>query len=147
VSLNVKRGWLLALHVREYEQAQADFARAMTAQPQNAEALSGLGYTAACRKSADDAEKYAVQALLQGGGDYLTLHNVACIYARLYRNTPSASPAYQDLAVELLGRDLELWRHGGAQAPNALQLIQADDELRVLDSSPTFQALLRDVRP
>lgn len=63
----------------QYDQAEADFAQILTVQPQHAEASSGLGYVSACQNSRKEAEKYAVQALLRGGGDYLTLHNVACI--------------------------------------------------------------------
>ena len=82
VKLLVQRGWLLAA-LQDQGAAQADFEKAVAEQPEHAEAHSGLGYVLACRKKGAEARREANLALLHGGGDYLILHNVACIYGEL----------------------------------------------------------------
>lgn len=135
-ALRRKRAWLLAQYTGDFEQSAADFATVLSVDPQDEEALSGLGYVAACQNLSESAEKFALQAVLYGGGDYLTLHNVACIYARLFRNSHRENKAYQEMATSLLNRDVELWQRGGRRGPDALRAIEADTELDVLHFTP-----------
>jgi tetratricopeptide (TPR) repeat protein len=111
--LLVERGWVL-IDAERYEQAQADFARVLRTDPHHSEAATGLGYVRACQGSGAFAQKQATEALLYGAGDYLVLHNVACIYGRLSRDDAARATDYQDTAVALLRRAVELWELGGA---------------------------------
>ena len=110
VKLLIKRGWAFGnLTPAQYEPAEEDFARALKLDASNAEAHTGLGYVRACREAPADAQHEAAAALLHGGGDYLILHNIACIYARLSRSDKKRETAYQDLTIDLLRRAVDLW--------------------------------------
>ena len=63
-----------------------------------------------------------VLALLNGPGDYLVLHNLACIYAELSRTDRGQAEQHQDAAMALIGRAVEVWRRGGT-GPNEIALI------------------------
>src|SRR5262249_40220491 len=80
--LRVQRGWAYEL-LNQREKAAADFAAAARTDPKNAEAHTGLGYVHALRQLRPEAQLEAELALLHGSGDYLVLHNSACIYAAL----------------------------------------------------------------
>ena len=61
--------------------AKEDFAALLRLEPTNADGHAGLGYLAALRKSATEAQREAVHGLLNGAGDYLAMHNLAMAYA------------------------------------------------------------------
>src|SRR5262249_579060 len=56
--------------------------------PTDAEAHTGLGYFSACKKEIPIALRHANLAQLYGGGSYLILHNVACVYSKLSDGDP-----------------------------------------------------------
>ncbi len=141
--LHVKRGWVL-VRLQEYARARADFVGALRTEPTNAEAHTGLGYVRACQGDAADALEQASQALLHGAGDYLVLHNVACIYGRLSRDDAARATAYQDTALAFLRRAVELWKWGGA-GPNEMQLIRQEGAFpAAMRDREDFRDLLKD---
>lgn len=145
VKMLVKRGWAWEkVRPPRYDKGRADFAAAVAIDPHNAEAHAGLGYFAASLKDSADAQRHANQAILHGAGDYLILHNVACVFATLSRHEPARAREYQDLALDLLRREVELWRKGGATGPNAQRLIAVESAFPpALKARPEFQELLR----
>jgi tetratricopeptide (TPR) repeat protein len=132
-ALRIQRGWAY-VQERRQEQAEADFARAVLLDPTNAEAHTGFGYLLAGGQKYAAAQREAAEALLRGPGDYLVLHNVACIYALLARGDKEWAAQYRDMTITLLGRAVELWRQGGAGPPDEIQLINNepafDDSLK-----------------
>ncbi len=143
VKLLVKRGWVYA-QLRQYEKAHEDFATAIAAQPDHAEAHAGLGYAQACRKSRAEALRQANLAVLRGGGDYLILHNVACIYGELAEVDPSRTKEYEDLALDQLQRAVELWARDRSTL-NEIHLIKGESAFhKSLRARPEFRKLLRD---
>jgi Flp pilus assembly protein TadD len=144
VKLLTKRGWLYVdpRLPPQYDEAEADFKEALGVEPKNAEAHAGLGYVRACRKARDEAHWEADLALLYGAGDYLTLHNIACIYGELSRSDDGRVSEHQDLALTVLQRATELWSRDRA-GPNEIELIK--DEVafpKPLRERPEFQKLL-----
>ncbi len=141
VRLRVKRGWAYEkLQPPDYEKAQADFAAALELDPSHAEAHTGLGYIQACRNQDAEARRQAHRAILHGAGDYLVLHNVACIYGRLAQDGKQAAE-YENLAIDQLRRAVELWKRDRS-GPNELQLIQVDQAFSpALRARPEFQKL------
>jgi tetratricopeptide (TPR) repeat protein len=131
VELLVKRGWS-HVNFKQFDKAQADFARAVREAPSNAEARTGLGYVRACQKAAGEAGKEADLALLHGAGDYLILHNVACIHAALSQADARRAAEHQDRAVAVLQRAVELWKLGGA----------GPDEIQQIRNEPAFPPAL-----
>src|SRR5207244_10835593 len=93
-----------------YDKAQDDFARVIHDHPGHAEAHAGLGYVHACRNRNAEAQREANLALLHGAGDYLVLHNIACIYAELSAVDNPRLQEYQNLALDELGRAVQLWK-------------------------------------
>ena len=86
-------------------------------------------------------------ALLHGGGDYLVLHNIACVYARLSQTDAARAVECEDLTIDHLRRAVELWRKGGS-GPDELQLIQDESAFHArLRARPEFQQLLRPPAP
>jgi tetratricopeptide (TPR) repeat protein/predicted Ser/Thr protein kinase len=140
----VKRGWAYEkLEPPKYAEAQNDFAAALRLEPMHAEAHTGLGYIQACRQRDAGARREAGQAILHGGGDYLILHNVACIYAKLAQTDAQRTVEYEDLALDHLRRGVELWRKGGT-GPSAVELIQVEPAFAPsLRDRPEFQELLK----
>lgn len=137
IKTRVKRGWAQAdLMPPRYDDARDDFEEALKQDPTHAEAYAGLGYVQACRKAAAEARRAAGLALLHGAGDYIVLHNVACIYAKLAQADPKQAKDFEDIALDLLRREVELWKKGG-KGPNALQLIRQE---------PSFHKALKDRR-
>ncbi|MFO0952513.1 MAG: tetratricopeptide repeat protein [Isosphaeraceae bacterium] len=142
VKLLIKRGWALEL-AKQHALAQADFAAAAAADPENAEAHSGLGYVRAVQKLLPDAQREAELALLHGGESYLVLHNVACIYAALSQNAENQGSAYQDVAMALLRSAVKLWKRSGT-GPNELDLMRGEPAFEPMRGRKDFQDLLRD---
>jgi Flp pilus assembly protein TadD len=142
VKLRVQRGWACEREQQD-EQAEADFREAARLDPGNAEAHTGLGYLQARGKKCAEAQRSAARALLHGAGDYLVLHNVACIYAVLAQTDNGRAAGHQDMAIALLRRAVELSRRGGA-GPEEAELIKHEKAFdRSLRARPDFQKLIR----
>jgi hypothetical protein len=75
-------------------------------------------------------------ALLWGGGDYIVIHNTACIFAVLADNEPSLAKEYRDLLFEQLRRALERWEDGGRTEPSEIRLINEESAFRSLREHP-----------
>jgi serine/threonine protein kinase len=119
----VKRGWARDNTKSADPEASAkDFAAAVRLDPKHAEAHTGLGYMYACLKKTGLAERHAQQALLHGGGDYLVLHNVACIYAKLSSFDAQHGTEYEDRAIDLLERGVELYNRTKVGPDPVLQI-------------------------
>ena len=143
--LRLKRGWALA-NERRYTEARTDFSRAVQLDPGSAEALAGVGYVLACEKAPAEAQQRAAEALLHGAGDYLVLHNVASIYARLAEDDNERRTAYEDTALGLLRRGVELWKQGRT-SPSAIELMEAEPAFERLRRRREFQDLLQREAP
>lgn len=141
-ALLVKRGWLQVLRLRNGDGAIADFEAALKANPENAEAHSAHGFLLALQNPSTDAERAALRAILHGAGDYLILHNVACIYAELAIGTPDKADGYEQSALDILERGLALWQKGNRSGPDATQLARAESSFRNLAKREAFQRLL-----
>jgi tetratricopeptide (TPR) repeat protein len=139
--LRIKRGWAWE-QLNQHDKASADFAAAARADPENAEAHTGLGYVHALGKLPPDAQRESDLALLHGGDDYLVLHNVACIYAALSQSDDTRATAYLDVSIALIRRALHLWKKS-ATGPNELDLIKAEPAFKPLQERKDFQDLLR----
>lgn len=141
-TLLVKRGWLLALRLNGPNEAVADFEAALQVNSENAEAYSARGFLLAPGNPSMSAERAALQAILHGAGDYLILHNVACIYAELAARSPARGPDYEQAALDVLSRGLRLWQQGNRSGPNAIQLARHEPSFRILSTRAGFLNLL-----
>src|SRR5262249_14160455 len=95
----VKRGWAYVnLTPPLTDKARQDFGRVVRLDPRHAEARAGLGSVQASRKPPAEARRQAALALLHGAGDYLVLHNIACVYARLAQTDVARAAEYEDQA-------------------------------------------------
>jgi Flp pilus assembly protein TadD/tRNA A-37 threonylcarbamoyl transferase component Bud32 len=137
-----KRGWILAqIPGRpQQEKAREAFHALLRLEPQSADARAGLGYLAALGKSPTEAQREALHGLLNGSGDYLALHNLACIYAELSQSDKAQAKQHQDVAMALLRRAVELWRRGG-RGPNELDLIRRDSSFDSLREREDYKKL------
>jgi tetratricopeptide (TPR) repeat protein/tRNA A-37 threonylcarbamoyl transferase component Bud32 len=124
VKIHSKRGWLLA-QSSEPDRARESFAAILRLEPNSADARAGLGYVAARSKAPTEAQREAAQSLLNGAGDYLMLHNTACVYAELSRSEKDQKKQHEDVAIALLQRAVELWRRDGV-GPDEIDLIRRD---------------------
>ena len=100
------------------------------------EAHAWLGYVQVCQGKAG-GPRHANLAVLHGAGDYLVLHNVACIYAKLSGKDPKRARELQDMALDVMRREVELWerdRRGPDPRPRAGQGLQ--DPHRARGRSP-----------
>jgi tetratricopeptide (TPR) repeat protein len=140
VKLRIKRGWLL-IGAGRNEPAALDFRAAIKVEPRNAEAHSGLGFAQAMLNHPLEAQREAEIALLHGSDNFVTLHNIACIYAALSRNAgPEATPS-QQLTLELLRKALVVWKTTDTPL-NEVALIRGDTAFQSLHDQPEFQKLL-----
>ncbi len=127
VKVRVKRGWAYAdLKPPQFDKAREDFATVVKDDPTHAEASAGLGYIQACRMAPAEARLAASRSLLHGAGDYLVLHNIACVYATLAQTDKDRATEYEDLAVDHVRRAVELWRKGGSKSPDEANLIRKE---------------------
>jgi tetratricopeptide (TPR) repeat protein len=142
VKVLLKRGWARdGLNPPQTRPALEDFDAVLRIDPANAEAHTGAGFMQATLKHSDMALRHVNQALLHGAGDYLVLHNVACIYARLSDVEPARKVAFEDLALDQLQRAVELWKKSSA-GPNEVHLIQGEAAFGAsLRARPEFQRL------
>ena len=122
--------------------AIADFEAALKANPENAEAHSAHGFLLALQNPSADAERAALRAILHGAGDYLILHNVACIYAELAVGTPDKAEGYEQSALDILERGLALWQKGNRFGPNAVELARGESSFHNLAKRDDFTKLL-----
>jgi hypothetical protein len=128
---------------RQYDRARRDFEAILKDHPDDAEAHSGVAYVRACLNEPAEATREAHLALLHGGaGDFLILHNVACVYAELAEANAGQEKQYQDLAVDELRRAVELWKREPASL-SEMTLIEQEPAFRPsLRNRPDFQKLL-----
>jgi tetratricopeptide (TPR) repeat protein len=142
-----KRGWIYtqSLDPPQPEKARKAFTALLRLdlEPHNADAHAGLGYLAVLRKSPAEAQREAFQGLLHGSGDYLALHNLACIYAELSKTDKGQAKEYQDMAIALLRRAITLWRRGGT-GPNEISLIGEEPSFIPLRNLEEYKKLLRE---
>ncbi len=138
----VLRGWALqSVQPADVEKGRADFTAAVALAPDHAEAHTGLGYVEACGGAGPAARREAQLAVLHGAGDYLVLHNVACVFAKLSEAEPGRVRELEDLALDALGRGVELWKRDRT-GPNALVLIRDEAAFGpVLRRRPEFRRL------
>lgn len=141
-----KRGWIFAqsLNPPEPEKAREAFTALLhlDLEPHNADAHAGLGYIV-LRKSPAEAQREAVLGLLHGSGDYLALHNLACIYAELSQTDNGQAKQHQDVTFALLRRAVALWRRGGT-GPDELRAIREEPSFGPLRNTEEFKKLLRE---
>jgi len=144
-----KRGWIYAqdLQPPQYDKARNDFAETVRLDSKNAEAHTGLGYVWARQKRRIEAQHEADRALLWGGGDYLVLHNAACIYAELSRMDKGQAGEHQDMAMDLLRQAVELWRPDAAGPTNEIDLIRKEPSFEPLKGRADFKKLVAEKRP
>jgi tetratricopeptide (TPR) repeat protein len=140
--LLVKRAWALD-GLGRHDQAAADFAAAVAAEPGNAEAHTGRGYERALQKASGDALREADLAILHGSENYLVLHNVACIYAVLSQAGVEKPASYKDSAIDVLRRAIALWKRSG-EGPNEVELIKAEPAFQPLHDHPDYTRLISD---
>jgi tetratricopeptide (TPR) repeat protein len=138
-----KRGWIYAEVGDQPHRARArqDFAAAVRLDRAHADAHAGLGFLAALERSASEAKGEAALALWHGSGEYLLLHNVACIYAELSRVETDQAQQNGDIAMKLLGRAVALCRQGG-DANFEIDCIKGDRSLSVLSGRQDFRELV-----
>jgi serine/threonine protein kinase/tetratricopeptide (TPR) repeat protein len=140
--LLTNRGWSYEAMDRLAE-AEADFTCALRLAPTSGEALAGLGYVEARLSRSSPAQRHAALAVLHGGRDYLVLHNVACIYAKLATMDPNNTRTHEEAAITLLARALEIWRTT-LTGPNEIELIALESAFApALRARPEFQALTK----
>ncbi|HEV3081873.1 MAG TPA: protein kinase [Gemmataceae bacterium] len=127
-----KRGWAQAGQ-KQYDKARADFAAIIKDHADHAEAHVGLAYVAACQNKQAEAFREANLALLHREGDFLILHNVACVYAELSEADSGNEKQFQDLAMDQLRRAVELWRRE----------VSTLDEIALIKGEPSFRPSMR----
>jgi tetratricopeptide (TPR) repeat protein/tRNA A-37 threonylcarbamoyl transferase component Bud32 len=134
VKVRTKRGWIFADPDRpQYDRARGEFTEAVRLDPDHADAHAGLGFVAAKRQSAGEAQREATLALNNEGDNYGVLHNVACIYAELSQVEKGQEKPHQDAAIDLLRRAVKLCRDGG----------NGDEEVRRIGVETSFEVLRR----
>ncbi len=148
VRLRILRGWAY-VNLNENTKARDDFAVAAAADPKerfdkdHAEAQTGLGFAQACLDGSPEALQSANRALLHAGGDYVILHNVACVYAALSDKDATHARDYQDMTIDLLKRALQLWKEGDKTGPDEILLIRGESAFSApLRKRPEFRNLL-----
>jgi len=141
-----KRGWIFTQSLKppQPEKAREAFTALLRLDlaPHNADAHAGLGYLAVHRKSPAEAQREAFHGLLHGSGDYLALHNLACIYAELSQTDKGQARQHQDTAIALLRRAVALWRRGGT-GPREIDLIREERSFVPLRNREEFNKLLQ----
>lgn len=141
-----RRGWSF-IDLQSYDRAAADFETVLQQSPADAEAHSGRGYLKALGKDFVAAEQETVQSMLLGANDYLVLHNVACIYAVMSIHDHAIEKAYEDLALTLLRRAVEIYRRTPKPPNNEIELIRQESAFGVsLRARPEFQELIGESR-
>ncbi len=124
-TLRGQRAWAY-IDVDQLEKAREDFIAAVELDPSHADSYAGLGYTEAMLKDPVQARRHAALATLHGAGDYLVLHNVACVYGALSKMELPRAKEHQDTTLDHLRRAVDLWKKGDKKGPNEIRLILND---------------------
>jgi Flp pilus assembly protein TadD len=146
VRLLVTRGWVSANQPKpDVAKAGPDFAAALELDPVHAEAHTGMGYIEACKGDGPAARREAQLAVLYRSGDFLILHNVACVFAKLSDTDSANAREFEDLALDNLRRAVELWKRDRS-GPNEQAQIQGESAFKRLKKARAkeFAALLAD---
>jgi Flp pilus assembly protein TadD len=144
--LLLKRGWA-RIALEEIDEARQDFVAAVAIDAADAESHAGLGYTSARLKNVGAATRHAALATLHGSGDYLVLHNIACIYGALSLTDPARTKQHQDITLEYLQRAVEFWKKGNKSGPDEIQLIRDESNVTfppALRKRPEYLKILAD---
>lgn len=135
------RGWNY-VSIGQLELARTDFEAALAIEANHPEARSGLGFVTALLGNAEDAQIEALLALSAAADNYLVLHNVACIFGCLSDQSDERRTTYEDLALLVLNRVLEVARQTPS-GPDPLQLISHEPAFPAsLRARPEFEQLL-----
>jgi tetratricopeptide (TPR) repeat protein len=139
------RGWAFVNHPEpQLDRARADFVAALAIAANDPDSHAGLGYVQASKKVDVEARREAQLAALYGSGDYMMLHNVACVFAKLSDVMPAREKEYHDLAIDYLRRAVELWKRDRT-GPNEQTQIQRESAFSAsLRKRPEFKELLKD---
>jgi lipoprotein NlpI/tRNA A-37 threonylcarbamoyl transferase component Bud32 len=120
-----------------------DFRAVIHRDSANAEAHVGLAYILACMGQFSTARDEASEALLTGSGDYLILHNVACVYAQISESEPGDKSDNQLTAIDMLRKAVQLWKVS-PKGPDELHLIDQESAFsQALRDRPEFQQVIR----
>ena len=141
----VKRAWTYNT-LNQFEDAKLDFAAAIAVAPADGEAYAGLGYVEAMLKLPSPARRHANLAMTYSQGNYMVVHNTACIFGALSRTDPLRAREYEDMAIDQLRHAIELWKKANRQGPNEIDLIKAESEATfppALQARPEFARLLK----
>jgi serine/threonine protein kinase/Tfp pilus assembly protein PilF len=143
IVLHNMRGWAFVAQ-SSYDKARADFEATLRLEPKNAEAHAGLGFVSAETGQSSDANRYAAAAFFADADNYLTLHNIACIFARLAIKDPKRKLECEDLALAALERAVFLSsRRPGEADSSELTLIENERAFsESLSSRAEFKRLL-----
>ncbi len=152
--LRLNRALAYAQYLQDYKNARADLAEAAKVADSHADAgkirvetQTCLGYVCARQKQVAAAQAAATLALLyereNGRTHFITLHNVACIFAELSLTDPDHARAHQDVCLTHLRRAIAEWRRVG-KAPSEVSLIKNEPSFRSLRELPKFQELIAD---
>jgi tetratricopeptide (TPR) repeat protein/tRNA A-37 threonylcarbamoyl transferase component Bud32 len=141
--VHTKLGWL---HIQfpqptRFDRARDEFSAALRLEPARAEAHTGLGYVQALQGAFSEGQREAALALLSAAGDYLVLHNVACIYAELSRHDTDRKKQCEDVAMEILRRADRLCRQGG-EGTREIELMKVETSFQGLRARADWQALV-----
>jgi tetratricopeptide (TPR) repeat protein len=141
--VHTKLGWLQTQYPQpaRLDRARDEFSAALQLEPASAEAHAGLGYVQVLQGAYYQCQHEAALALLSGAGDYLVLHNVACIYAELSRLDKGREKQHGDVAMELLRRADRRCRDGG-EGTREIELMKAEPSFQGLNARPDWQALV-----
>jgi tetratricopeptide (TPR) repeat protein len=143
LQLRNMRAWAYVSQ-KNYDLAEADFAKVLQISPANAEAHAGLGFVVAELGRNDVARHEASAALLAADDNHLVLHNVACIYSRLSETDAGRKIEHENLALAALERACDISRnHAVAGDGDELTLIRKETAFPTsLRARPEFKRLL-----
>jgi tRNA A-37 threonylcarbamoyl transferase component Bud32 len=149
--LNLRgRAYLILKDTRRGREDYEKAAKVETSQPEaeriRAEAHSWLGYQYAEEKAVADAQAEASLAMLNGGKNYLIVHNVACIFAKLGETDPKRAKVHVNTCFEHLHRAVALWEGGTRKGQNEIELIKKEEAFASLKEHPEFRKLIEDGR-
>ncbi len=141
-AIRLRRGCaLLMLH--RIDGARSDFAQAVKLTPTDPVTHFWLGYSEAVDHSEPAAVREAVQTAIGGADDYVCLHNLACLFARLARADESSRSTYVDLTISALRRAVDLW-HLHPTGVNELDAIRSESDFAYapIQESAAFRTLI-----
>src|SRR5262249_7411650 len=119
------------VEMNQFQEAMAAYAKSVELDPEHAEGHAMMGYVRACLgQSPLAATAKATEAVLLAPGDFIQLHNVACVFGKLAERAYKADDKelareYEDVALILLRRGVELWERDRS-GPNARAMIRGE---------------------